>query len=155
MNDGFGNLQSPLDLIRKLEHDRARMAADPGDTYAAFDFFVTAEHLVDWTIPDAPGVDRRGDRKARRESNRLLEITSHIASGAKHFRATASHHDSVKHADVHREGAFDPRAFSPSSFSPAAFSMPGLHIELDDGTLMHAYSLADEVLAFWKRELGI
>jgi hypothetical protein len=41
MNDGFGNLQHPVDLFRKLEHDRKRMISDPSDTYAAFDFFVT------------------------------------------------------------------------------------------------------------------
>ncbi len=154
VNDGFGNLQTPLDLLRKLRHDLERMKADPLDTYAAFDFFVTAEHLVDWTIPDQRDKNRGGDRKALRASEPLLQVTSHIASGAKHFRATAAHHDSVDHADVRPQGAFDPRAFSPCAFSPSAFSMTGLHIKLEDGTLWHAYDLADQVLAYWVRSLG-
>jgi hypothetical protein len=44
---GFAELQTPCDLLRKLQHDISRMAADSGDSYAAFDFFVTAEHLLD------------------------------------------------------------------------------------------------------------
>jgi hypothetical protein len=74
------------------------MHADPMDTYAVFDFFVTADHVLDWLLPDSPGKSRKVERSARRAGNRLLEITSHIANGAKHFRATAAHHKSV--ADV-------------------------------------------------------
>jgi hypothetical protein len=44
---GFGDLQWVADLYSKLEHDRRRMKASPEDTYAAFDYFVTAEHIID------------------------------------------------------------------------------------------------------------
>lgn len=154
VNDGFADLRTARDLFRKLEHDRERMARNAMDTYAAFDFFVTAEHLLDWILPDANGASQRKVREARRSAEPLLEITSHLASGAKHFRATAPHHRSVAHADV-QEGGFDSASFSPDSFSPAAFALSGLHIELADGTLEHAYSLADRVLAFWQNELGL
>ena len=49
---GFGSLQTPLDLLSKLEHDLERMRVSPEDTYAAFDYFVTAEHVIDWAYPD-------------------------------------------------------------------------------------------------------
>lgn len=154
MDDGFANLLTTVDLFRKLEHDRERMSRDPSDVYAAFDFFVTAEHLLDWILPDAPGLSRRSARQTRREKEPLLGITSHIASGAKHFRVTAKRHDSVQHADV-REGGFDSRAFSPDAFCPSAFAMNGLHIKLEDGTLYHVYTLADRVLGHWRNELRL
>ena len=30
------------------------MRGGPEDAYAAFDFFVTADHIVDWLLPDGP-----------------------------------------------------------------------------------------------------
>jgi len=154
MKDGFADLRSPEDLFRKLVNDHERMRADPMDMYAAFDFFVTAEHLIDWTMPDAVGNKQRVARQALREQERLLQITSHIANGAKHFRATEQRHKSV--ADVNAvEGASSPNAFSTKAFSPAAFSFSGIHVELDDGTLRHAYDLAEDVLTYWRRRLGL
>ena len=151
---GFGNLQTPQDLVEKLRYDRSRMNADPNDSYAAFDFFVTADHILDWLYPDSPETPQKSARQAHRDRERLLQIASHIANGAKHFEALAPHHKSVSEI-TQQSGAFDPRGFSPKAFSPAAFSMPGLHIKLDDGTLVHAYSLADDVLKYWELELGV
>jgi hypothetical protein len=87
---GLFELKTPADLVWKLRHDLERMATSPQDQYAAFDFFVTAEHIVDWIHP--------GDRAAReslRSSSPLLRITSHLANGGKHFEAKAAHHRSV------------------------------------------------------------
>ena len=47
MVKGFFSLKTPHDLLTKLEADRDRIEADPLDVYAAFDFCVTAWHLVD------------------------------------------------------------------------------------------------------------
>jgi hypothetical protein len=150
---GFGRLQTPRDLLQKLRHDRSRMEADPDDVYAAFDFFVTADHILDWLYPDSPGASQRHKRQAHRDREPLLQIVSHLANGAKHFEAVASHHTSV--TDISSQfGAFDPRSFSPRSFSPSAFSMPGLHVRLTDGRLEHSYVLADDVLDYWGRELS-
>ena len=128
------------------------MVANLMDTYAAFDFFVTAEHIVDWILPDTPGASRREERKNFRNSNRLLQIASDIASGAKHFQALAPHHDSVGGMD-NVFGGFDPRSFSPRSFSPKSFRMAGLNIKLNDGSVVHALTLADDIVKFWTQEL--
>lgn len=130
------------------------MNADPSDPYAAFDFFVTAEHILDWLYPDSPGTSQKEIRKSRRDAEPLLAITSHIASGAKHFEAVAPRHKSVSDLSM-ESGPFDPRAFSPKAFSPSAFSMPGLHVRLQDGTLVHAYVLADDILRYWEAQLGM
>jgi hypothetical protein len=129
-----------------------RLRKDPNDTYAAFDFFVTAEHIVDWLLPDRPGTSQSAARKAKRESSDLLRVTSHLANGAKHFQALARHHDSV--ADVKEQhGGFDSRAFSPRAFSPAAFKMSGLNVHLEDGRILHVLTLAEDVLSYWNAEL--
>lgn len=62
----------------------------------AFDFFVTAEHIVDWTHPK--------DREKRKELRGLplLAVTSHIANDAKHFEVTAKHHQSVEDVEKSR-----------------------------------------------------
>jgi hypothetical protein len=45
---GVFDLRSPEQLREKLEADFKRVLGDPLDSYAAFDFFVTAWHLVEW-----------------------------------------------------------------------------------------------------------
>jgi hypothetical protein len=92
---GFAELRVPRDLVKKLEYDLERVLQSPQDQYAAFDFFVTAEHIVDWIHPD----DRKA-REAARSSSSLLRITSHLANGVKHFEAKMAHHQSV--ADVEK-----------------------------------------------------
>jgi len=86
----FGELKTPSDLLRKLTHDIERLETTPQDQYAAFDFFVTAEHITDWVYPNS-----KANREELRSSEAILRITSHIANGAKHFEAKAKHHNSV------------------------------------------------------------
>lgn len=150
---GFAPLQQPSDLVAKLIHDLGRIKAAPDDPYAAFDFFVTAEHIIDWMFPDSPGIDQTAVRKAMRASSDLLKITSHLASGAKHFQALAKQHDSV--ADIKQQsGGFDPRAFSPRAFSPAAFKSHGLNVHMESGRIVHVLPLAEDVLGYWQTEFA-
>ena len=88
---GFAELRAPQDLVKKLEYDLARVLKSPQDKYAAYDFFVTAEHIVDWIYPHS-----RNEREEIRSRLPILKITSHLANGVKHFEATAKHHQSVK-----------------------------------------------------------
>lgn len=87
---GFAELRVPRDLVKKLQYDLDRVLKSPKDHYAAFDFFVTAEHIPDWIHPD----DQEARKKIRSGSS-LLRITSHLANGVKHFEAKAAHHQSV------------------------------------------------------------
>lgn len=101
MMQGFFRLQSPLDLLDKLEFDYGRFRDDPNNLYVAFDFFVTAEHLPEWFSKAEcnPGNnDRRG--------NALKAVCSDLANGAKHFTLNAKH-DAVRHADMGPDGHGD------------------------------------------------
>lgn len=91
---GFADLKTYSDLIEKLRFDLDRLKEAPSQQtklYAAFDFFVTAEHILDWKYPS----DHK-KRKELKDSEMLLEITSHLANGVKHFEATDSRHKSVR-----------------------------------------------------------
>jgi hypothetical protein len=144
---GFGNLQTASDLLSKLEYDLERMKNSPDDTYAAFDFFVTAEHIIEWNYPN-DSVKQSDLRK----NNRILEIVSHLANGNKHFQATQPRHKSVEKVTEHG-GGFSPNSFSTSSFDPGSFQFSGLTIALDDGNHIHAMKLAKDVYNYWKKEI--
>ena len=144
--DGFGELKKPIDLVRKLEFDLERINKSPKDQYAAFDFFVTAEHIIDWICPDS-----RKDREELRSSSPLLRITSHIANGAKHFEAKAKHHTSVVGIEKDRyveagyieEGYF----LEPLLLQISEEEADNLNTE----TYIKASWLANKVLEYWKQ----
>lgn len=141
---GFATLQTAGDLLRKVRHDHDRLRSAPDDVYAAFDFFVSAYHMLDWLHPNDVAA-----RKAEKEGNLLLQVCSHIANGAKHFQATAKHHTSV--ADLYSEEG----AFQRDCFQADAFQVGGLFVDLDGqaamtfGTRLEVIDLAGRVLAHW------
>jgi hypothetical protein len=145
---GFAGLREPRDLVTKLRHDLARMVADPGDSYAAFDFFVTAEHILDWLHP---GESEKPKRKIARNSKVLLQITSHIANGAKHFVAEAPHLKSVTgiehqgYADDYVEPGYVGESIVVRLSADEALSLGTTEID--------AVALASQVLAFWEGEI--
>jgi hypothetical protein len=145
---GFSEgLQTPNDLVAKMQTDYERMMAAPTDPYPAFDFFVAAEHIVDWRWPD--------DSAMRREirSRDPAKTVSHLANGAKHFEATDPRHTSVR--DVATDRNFG-AAFDPAIFDPRAFDVgrPALVITMSDGRQVDAAELAALVLEYWRTELG-
>jgi hypothetical protein len=149
--EGLGELQKPGDLVKKLRHDLERMETSPFDQYAAFDFFITANSIVDWLYPDTSRPrDNEEVRRSFREKHALLRVTSHIADGSKHFRATSKNHCSVTGTEKLRfvdEYYLDPEYLEGPlliHLAPAEEQELGLE---DD----HALSLAREVLNFWIR----
>lgn len=144
---GFFELKTPVDLFRKLEHDFQRIEKEPLDTFAAFDFFVTAEHMLDWVYPDDSA-----SRKAVRQGNPVLEVCSHLANGSKHFQVRDSRHRSVEETRHHR-GAFS-NAFS------SGFDISRLEVHLQGsaaaalGNVIAVEDLARQVLDLWRGRLA-
>lgn len=141
--EGSFNLRNATDLFRKLEHDLDRMRKDPSDGRPAFDFFVTALHMLDWVYPND-----KGKKDAELKDNQLLLICSHIGNGSKHFRATRSYHNSVRDTVVHLGD------FSSQDFSPEDFDTTRLEVELQGdaaaalGNTISANDLATRILDF-------
>lgn len=146
MTPGFGSLRTAADLLQKLHHDRSRIEENPGDHYAAFDFFLTAEHMVDWVLP---GYANRKGRRGLREIHVMLGVTSHIANGSKHFIAESPHHRSVSHVDA------PPDWIQPGFVQHDWVQTGELVISLEGmaaehlGTSIQVRRLADRVLEWW------
>ncbi|KAA5545411.1 hypothetical protein FYK55_07100 [Roseiconus nitratireducens] len=148
---GFLELQNAANLLDKLRHDMKLLEESPLDTYRAFNFFVTAEHLADWQFPGRVN-DR--NRKQLRRNSILLQICSHLANGMKHFHAEAKHHDTVSGA-TKNEGVF---GSVYGNLFGAVFGRE-ITIELDGdakeqfGEKINAVELANKVLLFWEQQI--
>jgi hypothetical protein len=147
---GFSHkLQSPRDLLAKMEHDYDRMRASPGDPYPVFDFFVAAEHMVDWRYP----LDGPKQREVR--SHDPCRTVSHLASGAKHFEATDARHTSV--ATVEAEDDYGTSVADRARWGEGAWGSTGspmMVVTMADGRRVTSLELAGLVIRYWTTELG-
>lgn len=145
---GFADLRCAGDLVEKLKHDLDRIRAQPCDQYAAFDFFVTAEHVVDWLFPD--------DRMKRHDLRRhpLLAVTSHIANGAKHFHTRDGRHGSV--ANLRALHLIEPGYVEPGYYEiPLRVDLaPEYRGAFDGADSVDLTELAEAVLQFWRDYLS-
>lgn len=139
-------MRTPQDLLDKLEFDHKRLSEASTESiqaqYAAFDFFVGAEHMPDWLK------DTKGESLAHYRDYPEGPIVSHVASGAKHFRVTKPQHTSVKNTESNG-GMFDPYVFDIHIFDCDS----RLVIELENGVKEDVLELANRVLVHWKEKL--
>ena len=155
----FADIQTPHDLLKKLEHDFQRMQKDWNDVYAAFDFFVTAEHMNDWVKKATPeqwaelgGTTPRSLKKAVP----VLAVVAHVANGAKHYKVSDEDHQSIKAAEVRRAIAKgyveDGYVEEPVYFSLSEDAAQRLGLEVRD---ISAKALATLVLGYWREALSV
>jgi len=150
---GFAGLESVGDLFEKLKRDYSRLIQNGNDPDFAFNFIVTALHLIDWLYPNS-----KKDCDALEASEPLLKICFHIANGAKHFEATAKKHDSVSGVEP---GAL--RLGSPNHSDGGlrfGSQYTGLIVKLSGeaeerfGSHMPINRLATHLLKFWESKLS-
>jgi hypothetical protein len=150
--EAFFELKTRADLVEKLRHDLSRIRQNQTDSYAAFDFFVTAEAMMDWRYPGLGGKPEQ-ERGVRRNSEALLRVTSHLATGAKHFKVQAKLHTSVDNISE------DPGFFDPALFDPAFFDTGCLVVYLKGkdaqalGRKITVLALAERVLQYWEDDV--
>ena len=140
--NGLFSLRTPEDLLAKLEADLRRLQeAEPTSVeaqYAAFDFFVTAEHLADWLSAST------GASKSSLRAYPDGALVSHVANGAKHFRV--DRHDAV--SGTRSAGIFD-----PAMFDPAIFDVGRLVIDREDGSQIDVTEVARRVVDHWRAKI--
>jgi len=144
--NGFFSLRTPKDLLGKLEADFDRLRganlSSVDAQYAAFDFFVTAEHLPDWLSRAIVGSSLTQHRAYPDGA-----LVSHVANGAKHFRVDVTRHTTV------RDTRSQPGAFQANAFQASAFDVPRLVIDLENGTSIDVIEVAERVVAYWRRHI--
>lgn len=146
---GIFTLRTAKDLFGKLEHDLGRVKKKPDDSYAAFDFFVTAFHLKEWKYGDKqPFVP-----KLSQQEKAMWKTCRQLANGSKHFEADETHAE-VKHTNL-KEGGFQSDAFQADAFQVRYFSIrleaePARHL---GGSSIRVDVLADKLVEFWRPRL--
>lgn len=152
--NGFFDLRDPQSLLKKMRYDYDRMVASPLSTYAAFDFFVTANHIIDWIWPSSSSEQLKLERAAET----IPRICEHLANDAKHFIVNRPH---VAVAGIAHSLEGDP-FWEETVDSEISGSEPGLFIKLGPEEARElgldsiaATQLALLVLAYWSRRMGI
>ena len=153
---GLFDLRSAEDLYEKLKADYDRVIDDPLDSHAAFDFVVTAWHLLEWRYP---GEDARAKlaRNEVCERHPILRACHHLAIGAKHFEPTSKKLDSGR--ETHRTGPFGLRmgSWARGAWAEDAWATY-LVVKLDGpartefGDQMRIEQLADLTMDAWRSE---
>jgi hypothetical protein len=151
---GWGHLQSAADLARNVQRDLKRLQALPGSTDVAYDFFVTAFHVIDWVYPTS-----KTERKHLQAEEPLLDIAGHLCNGAKHFEA--KQWNQVDRMSQ-RGRYFPPGYFNPNLFAVGYFRSPGLTITLTaaeatrfGATELEALVVAKKICEFWEAHFGL
>lgn len=141
---GIFGIDSAPALLSKLKADHSRVAADPLDAYAAYDFVVTAWHLLEWALPGDANLEARTALCTRFA---LLRVCEHLAVGAKHFEPNAKRHASVARTSIIAKpvrGTWEPESLVIYLDIPYA----------QYGTILGIRTLANLMLAFWTSELS-
>jgi hypothetical protein len=150
------DLQTAHDLYTKLGRERQALQEEPTSSDIAFNFFVTAWHLLDWKYP---GDGNIATRKARRDSEPLLQLLDHLANGLKHFEITQKKHESLQETGVSSDW-FARGWFEPGWFAPGWFGGGDLIVKLNGparaafGSHITVLDLAAKVMTFWDNEIG-
>jgi hypothetical protein len=141
---GIFYLNTAADLREKLRRDLAKMKAEPLNADAAFNFFVTAEHMLDWVYPKENDTQKKTDT---RNQSVLLQVCSHLANGAKHFEATAKRHKSVSGTRV-ADGLF--HLLGPRVRRQLTITLKG-DAATQFGPTIEAIQLADMIMVYWDK----
>ena len=139
------------DLREKLQRDFEKLKAEPLSVDAAFNFFVTADHMRDWLYPKHVNDERR---KKLKENSILLQICYHLANGAKHFEPEGKQNNSVSSTDAgfcYYPTALYPKSFYPEEYYPSGRLIVNLKGEAARkfGQVIGVMELAEKVLNFW------
>jgi hypothetical protein len=145
---GIFELRTAADLFKKLEADYEALSAAPTDSRVAYNFFVTAWHLLEWLYP----VDK-SKREQIRDEHPVLQVCEHLAVGAKHFSPGNQRLKSV--VNTGRAGHW-PQGYWPAGYWPRGYWRDSLVVELAGGARdlfgpqIDVLPLAQEVMKFWR-----
>jgi hypothetical protein len=145
---GLFGMDTPGEMLNKLEKEYRELCANPNDRDVAMNFFVTANHIPDYVFPKS-----KSEQATMRRSNTALAACEYVANEGKHSFVGNNKITAVSHTEL--KGA----AFDFSSFDSSAFhtGVPTVHLKDEAATELgpeiSALQLAEKVLSFWRTEL--
>lgn len=139
---GFFELQTPENLLRKLEWDYTQLQQDHENVNFAYNFFVTVENMPEW-------VKNKAFKHAIQQQELILTICNDLATGPKHVTlnkqkpavASAAREGWVKPGWVKRDGVAAPLIVRLSPEQAAKRGQEAIDV----------LTLAGEVLTFWQQ----
>ena len=150
---GVFGIASAAALMEKLESEYSHFVGRPHDSNVAYNFFVTAWHLLEWKYPDPGG---KTTRESLRNHSPLLQVCEHIAVGAKHFEPTSAKHQSVSASE--RSGVWAEGTWKKGVWKEGAWAS-WLTITLEGaaesayGKKIKAHEFARHVMEYWRANL--
>ena len=147
---GVFGLNNQNDLYSKLEWEFKNLSSEPQNGYHAYNFFVTAWHLLEWKYPN----DKKTCKEIR-DSMPLLQICEHLAVGAKHFAPTNPNLESVIES---KKSSVWGLAWAKGTWKEGSWDS-WLVINLDGdaraefGQIVKAHEFANLVMNYWRKEI--
>lgn len=147
---GLFDLVTADDLCAKLDHDYSRLKSDFADAFAAFDFIVTAWHLLEWRYPGNQG---KAQRDVLLKQYPILALCEHLCVSGKHYEPGNPKLQSVQGS--FRKSAWKRGAWAPGFWAKGLWE-DGLTIELSGpakvvfGEQITVGRFADLVMEFWR-----
>ena len=147
---GLFDLLTGDDLCEKLEHDYARVKANKADAFAAFDFIVTAWHLLEWKYP---GHAAKSQRDSLSQQYPILALCEHLAVGGKHFEPSNKKLQAVQGS--RRESFWKRGMWAPGTWAQGVWK-DELVVELSGpvkaalGDHLSIIQIADLAMEFWR-----
>lgn len=148
----FFRLRNAFDLREKLRRDLEKLKAKPLDVDAAFNFFVTALHMLDWVYPGKTNAKRLAAEK----SSVLLRVCADLGNGAKHFELETRKETSVS-ATSQLQGGWFGFWLSPWWFGDL-FGSERLIVSLAGdasttlGQIIEVTELAEKIMEYWDKQ---
>jgi hypothetical protein len=139
-------LQTPRDLLGKLQRERARLQTEvTSDDF--FNFVVTCYHLIDW-IKNDPSIPNDSKEAVKRAySNTYIAASRDLANASKHFTLRPGRSPRVV-ADATSERGYGLGRYGAGPFGIGEES---IMIVLIDGTSYPILDFVDGALAYWEQ----
>jgi len=146
-NKGFIELRNVSDYWRKLNFDYAKLKENDNDIYLAFNFFVTAYHLIDWIFEG-----KHSKERSELNGKSLIKICNHIVTGIKHFEPDPKRHNSV--VEMEKERYVEEGFVEEGFFEDPIIIYLNEKLKLEYGESIKVMDLAQRIMEFWKAELN-
>ncbi|MBW2936605.1 hypothetical protein KXJ69_00715 [Aureisphaera sp. CAU 1614] len=143
-NQGFGKLITVEDYWIKLCWEYDKLKKEPHNTFKAFNFVITAYHLLEWIAPKPLGAQNK-EWPQIKQNIKHLKVCEQLANGAKHFEVDKSRHKLVKKLESY--------GYVEDGYVEAGYFEEQIIITLSDSTVLTILELAESLISDWKNEL--
>ena len=153
---GLFTMKTARDLMDKVERDYKALSANPMDTDACFNFFVSTNHLPEWYLPG-----NETAAQGLRRSFAILRICSQIGNGAKHFELQKGRHTAITGTHVATVTMWYPPGMTPPPTpqpTPPHAGVFAMTLDTPEETELGTKSitvleLADKLMLFWRSKI--